>query len=48
VHGVSQWPNLRHLGEPKACWKQWVLRRRRKVWIEEDTDRLMKRWETYR
>jgi len=23
--------------EPKACRKQWVLRRRRKVWIEEES-----------
>ena len=21
----------------KACWKQWVLRRRRKVWLEEES-----------
>ena len=42
MHNVSQWPNLRHLGEllgePKACWKQWVLRRQRKVWVEEVTN----------
>jgi len=23
-------------GETKTCWKQWVLRRRRKVWVEEE------------
>jgi len=41
VHSVSQRPNLRHLGEPlggaEACWKQSVLRRRRKVWVQEES-----------
>jgi len=35
VHNVSQWQLVELLGEPKACWKQWVLRRRRKVWVEK-------------
>jgi len=41
VHNVG---NLRHLGqpleEPKACWKQRVLRRRRKVCVEEESQML--------
>jgi len=39
VHNVSQWPNLRHLGEPLRGAEglleaEWVLRRRRRVWVE--------------
>ena len=41
MHNVSQWPNERYLGEPlgelKTCWKQLVLRRQRKVRIEEES-----------
>jgi len=42
VHSVSQWPNLRHLGEPLGGAKSLLeavsfYRRRRKVWVEEES-----------
>ena len=41
MHNVSQWPNLRHLGEPlggaEGLLEAVSLRRRRKVWVEEES-----------